>query len=32
MQSYAFVHKNNVFSEILVLNYIKSNNSKDIYG
>jgi hypothetical protein len=28
MQSYAFIHKNNVFSAIFVLNFIKSNNMK----
>ena len=28
MQSYAFIHKNNVFSEIFVLNFLKSNNLK----
>lgn len=28
MQSYAFIHKNNVFSENFVLNFIKSNNMK----
>lgn len=28
MQSYAFIHKNNVFSENFVLNFIKSNNLK----
>ena len=32
MQSYAFIHKNNVFSDIFVLNFAKSNNSKGIYG
>ena len=28
LQSYAFIRKNNAFSEIFVLNFIKSNNSK----
>ena len=28
MQSYAFIHKNNVFSENFVLNFVKSNNLK----
>lgn len=28
MQSYAFIHKSNVFSENFVLNFIKSNNLK----
>lgn len=28
MQSYAFIHKNNVFSENFVLNFLKSNNLK----
>lgn len=32
MQSYAFVHKNNVFSENFVLNFLKSNNSKGNSG
>ena len=27
-QSYAFIHKNNVFSENFVLNFAKSNNLK----
>ena len=28
MQSYDFIHKDNEFSEVFVLNFIKSNNSK----
>lgn len=28
LQSYAFIHKNNDFSEIFVLNFVKSNNLK----
>lgn len=28
LQSYAFIHKNNDFSEIFVLNFLKSNNLK----
>ena len=28
MQSYDFIRKNNDFSEVFVLNFIKSNNSK----
>lgn len=28
MQSYAFIHKNNVFSKIFALNFLKSNNLK----
>lgn len=28
LQSYAFIRKNNAFSEIFVLNFIKSNNMK----
>ena len=28
LQSYAFIHKNNVFSENSVLNFLKSNNLK----
>ena len=28
MQSYAFIHKNNVFSENFVLNFTKNNNMK----
>ena len=32
MQIYAFIHKNNVFSEIFVLNFLKSNNLKGNSG
>ena len=32
MQSYAFIHKSNVFSEIFVLNFLKSNNLKGNSG
>nr|DAW56502.1 MAG TPA: Protein of unknown function (DUF3579) [Caudoviricetes sp.] len=32
MQNYAFIYKNNVFSENFVLNFAKSNNLKGIYG
>lgn len=28
MQSYDFIHKDNGFSEVFVLNFLKSNNSK----
>lgn len=28
MQSYDFIHKDNGFSEVFVLNFIKSNNMK----
>lgn len=28
LQNYAFIHKNNVFSENFVLNFLKSNNLK----
>ena len=28
LQSYAFIRKNNAFSEIFVLNFAKSNNMK----
>nr|DAF11118.1 MAG TPA: hypothetical protein [Bacteriophage sp.]DAM73690.1 MAG TPA: hypothetical protein [Bacteriophage sp.] len=28
MQSYAFIHKNNVFSKNFMLNFVKSNNLK----
>nr|DAU89973.1 MAG TPA: hypothetical protein [Caudoviricetes sp.] len=28
MQSYDFIHKDNGFSEVFVLNFIKSNNLK----
>lgn len=31
-QSYAFIHKNNVFSENFVLNFLKSNNLKGNSG
>jgi hypothetical protein len=29
LQNYAFIRKDNVFSEIFVLNFTKSNNMKD---
>lgn len=32
LQNYAFIHKNNVFSENFVLNFTKSNNLKGTYG
>ena len=28
LQNYAFIHKNNVFSKIFALNFLKSNNLK----
>lgn len=32
LQNYAFIHKNNVFSEIFVLIFVKSNNLKGNSG
>lgn len=32
LQNYAFIHKNNVFSENFVLNFLKSNNLKGSSG